>query len=560
MWLVFALLDCCFSSDRTLQEPLPELTAAELGREVEQEAAVFAQAVNVDKLLTMLRTIDSSGENLADNEEIQVRESWNVPCIVTLNRLGRSYIVLACLFGRRSSSSLTNTARNEVRSSDFLWKDILRASFSRSRVDERKLREGTGHLRSDDGRQSCKTHWEYVHSQSVQSATYIQVVYEVAPRPDYGHGQAPYLRQEYGHQPPYGYPAATPGFDQQPPQQQSPYGYAAPTGYPESSYPQQHADPGYGQGYSPGTIQPYGGAIPHPARSPYPQQQPQPQHQPQVQTQPQPQTQPQHQPQLQPQLQPQPQPQPQSQPQPQPQPQPQAHQQQQYHTPAAEVTQAAQPQGQSQPGTEESGPPYVYDPHTTYADPNVQAWAQYYAQGGKDSAGAVYFFSVPGVTGGPPDEAPPQSSVHPEQGGQPQGLSPTQTTSQPQATSQPGDSAQSSYFPPGSTASQPQGPYGYHADSPGTAQLPAAQTGAGAPYSYPSAHPASQSSQGLGPTYGGGPGSGSGHGHASSPVYGQVSPYDYGVGGLQHQFSEMGVGSGAGVQQHAYAVTGGAPS
>ena len=33
----------------------------------------------------------------------------------------------------------------------------------------------------------------------------------------------------------------------------------------------------------------------------------------------------------------------------------------------------------------------------TYPDPNVQAWAQYYAQGGTDPTGSVYFISVPGV-------------------------------------------------------------------------------------------------------------------------------------------------------------------
>jgi signal transducing adaptor molecule len=52
-------------------EPLPEPTAAELAREAEQEAAVFAQAVNVEKLLTMLRALDPAKDNLADNEEIQ---------------------------------------------------------------------------------------------------------------------------------------------------------------------------------------------------------------------------------------------------------------------------------------------------------------------------------------------------------------------------------------------------------------------------------------------------------------------------------------------------------
>ena len=54
------------------QEPLPEPTAAEIAREAEQEAAVFSQAANVDRLLTMLRNMDPAKDNLADNEEIQV--------------------------------------------------------------------------------------------------------------------------------------------------------------------------------------------------------------------------------------------------------------------------------------------------------------------------------------------------------------------------------------------------------------------------------------------------------------------------------------------------------
>lgn len=39
-----------------------------------------------------------------------------------------------------------------------------------------------------------------------------------------------------------------------------------------------------------------------------------------------------------------------------------------------------------------------------YADSNVQAWAQYYAQGGKDPTGAVYFISVPGVKEPDPEQ------------------------------------------------------------------------------------------------------------------------------------------------------------
>jgi signal transducing adaptor molecule len=54
-----------------VQEPLPEPTPAELAAEAQQEAAVFSQAANVERLLSMLRTLDPAKDNLADNEEIQ---------------------------------------------------------------------------------------------------------------------------------------------------------------------------------------------------------------------------------------------------------------------------------------------------------------------------------------------------------------------------------------------------------------------------------------------------------------------------------------------------------
>jgi len=46
-----------------------------------------------------------------------------------------------------------------------------------------------------------------------------------------------------------------------------------------------------------------------------------------------------------------------------------------------------------------------------YADSNVQAWAQYYAQGGKDPTGSVYFISVPGVKEASPSEPAPQPTA-----------------------------------------------------------------------------------------------------------------------------------------------------
>lgn len=101
-----------------------------------------------------------------------------------------------------------------------------------------------------------------------------------------------------------------------------------------------------------------------------------------------------------PQSQPTPQPQIQSQVQPEPHSQPPAPAHHQAH-------QQSQPQGEpleSSPTSSEPqrGPPYVYDPKGTYPDPDAQAWAYHYAHGGMDPAGAVYFFSVPGVTDRPP--------------------------------------------------------------------------------------------------------------------------------------------------------------
>ncbi len=71
----------------------------------------------------------------------------------------------------------------------------------------------------------------------------------------------------------------------------------------------------------------------------------------------------------------------------------------QSQTQSQEPQPLSEPQVQSQhPAQPITGhPPYPYDPSYTYADQNAQAWAQYYAQGGTDLAGSVYFISIPGV-------------------------------------------------------------------------------------------------------------------------------------------------------------------
>ena len=42
----------------------------------------------------------------------------------------------------------------------------------------------------------------------------------------------------------------------------------------------------------------------------------------------------------------------------------------------------------------DSGLPYIFDPNTAFSDPNVQSRVQYYAMGGMDLSGSVYFISV----------------------------------------------------------------------------------------------------------------------------------------------------------------------
>jgi len=85
--------------------------------------------------------------------------------------------------------------------------------------------------------------------------------------------------------------------------------------------------------------------------------------------------------------------------------------------------------------------PFVYDPNGHYDDPNVQAWAQYYAAGGDDPAGAVYFISIPGIKvppGGDPNAEQQSQSQPQQQGQQPQGhQSPTQGQPAPWAAQQP---------------------------------------------------------------------------------------------------------------------------
>ncbi|PWN52383.1 hypothetical protein IE53DRAFT_403918 [Violaceomyces palustris] len=52
-------------------EVLPDPSPADLQKEAELEARIFAQASNIDKLLSKLRSLDATRDNLAEDEELQ---------------------------------------------------------------------------------------------------------------------------------------------------------------------------------------------------------------------------------------------------------------------------------------------------------------------------------------------------------------------------------------------------------------------------------------------------------------------------------------------------------
>lgn len=56
-------------------------------------------------------------------------------------------------------------------------------------------------------------------------------------------------------------------------------------------------------------------------------------------------------------------------------------------------------------------PPFEYRTDARYSDSNADAWARYYAQGGTDPAGAVYFRSVPGIKEETIESQPEMSAV-----------------------------------------------------------------------------------------------------------------------------------------------------
>ncbi|KAI0076568.1 hypothetical protein K474DRAFT_1662768 [Panus rudis PR-1116 ss-1] len=547
-------------------EPLPEPTAAELAREAEQEAAVFNQAANVDRLLTMLRQLDPAKDNLADNDEIQ--------------ELYRS-----CMSLRPKIVKLIDKYTQKRADLVSMNESFIKARTIFDRMMEDSLAR---HTAVYDGRPPYQAPYPQRPDSRAppdyppQAFGWNPNVYEQPGYNAYPAAPAAYAPGP-GPEPPYptgpvpqGFPDAG-AYASRPQTMYNPSASYAPTPVPQAPYGVPSAGPGPEIVYSPhvgpqgqppaATPVPQYQSAPPPQPDPgYPQPYGQPQPAPGVQpTQPAPtphvqpelhiQTQPQPQPQAQVQATPIVQAQPQSQQsQPQVQPQPQAHTQSPTQQP--QQAQQAQPEPVAQQQSS-GGPPYVFDPNATYPDPNVQAWAQYYAAGGTDPTGSVYFISVPGV------KEPAATKPTPVRSNTQDSVQSQHTLQQSQAQGQPGHDGGSYSTGHGGTAplNVQQGQPGGAAPGSPSHQPPIYQNQSG-PAGQPNTSTTSLPTQGSPqpqhqPAYGASPYGGPGF--ASTPqIQSQPQPQAGGDAnaqwqaqyyGVQNQFANLSVGGEGGQGQ-----------
>lgn len=368
-------------------EPIPEPTPEEITREAQQEAHIFSQAAAIDQLLEMLKKVDPVKDNLADNEEIQ--------------ELYRS-----CMTLRPKIVKLIDR-------------------YSQKRADLLNMNDGFVRAKKifDDAMEESLAKY----NPGVSLYDYYRVPnqgaspYGIRPPTAYGWNPAVYSGQPIG--PGAGYPYEAPMTPQTPlgspdlPPNQYQVQFS-PQVHPQSPPPHTHQNlpvSSLQNGIYPQTpapVQPLGASGGHPFSqqaqsgpaayqqhqllSNVPQQLPQPTKTPVPQS-----NLPQHS--FQPIRQsdslglggapggPQ-----------QQQAQPMyggGPQQQQPPQPTQQLASPVQPQQaeplQSQAGDEPSpidgNPPFPFDANRRYADPNVQAWARYYASGGIEPAGRAYF-------------------------------------------------------------------------------------------------------------------------------------------------------------------------
>ncbi|KAG8752532.1 ESCRT-0 subunit protein hse1 [Serendipita sp. 396] len=427
------------------QEPLPEPTSADLAREAEAEASVFAQSVNIDKLLTLLRNFDINKNNLADDENIQelYRSSMGVrPKIIRLiEKYNQKKVELAMmndnfvsakeLFDRMMEESLAKhnpnayPFRREPSARPPGWggqypqqqpppqpgfypqygplpQEPAQATYPpqlyppQQQIDPALYAAQQAYAGQDPNAyqaqqfpqqpvQQPQGYDPNAYAAQLQAQQAQQAQASLQGQQPQVYDPAQYGAQANASQPAITQPAPAASYNQNafgsPPYQQpsqTPYDPNANTNVPnagaQQSLPQATQQPAYDPN---SYASQYGGQPSQPAGQPSatgapPNTEQQPAGQPQDPVQ-----------------------------------QQQQQQQQQQIQPAP----GSQPTTGGTPKVYTGAPPYPFDPTGQYPDANAQAWVQYYAAGGDDPQGAVYFHSVPGVKEAAPATSPPASNT-----------------------------------------------------------------------------------------------------------------------------------------------------
>ncbi|KAG8839770.1 ESCRT-0 subunit protein hse1, partial [Serendipita sp. 405] len=424
-------------------EPLPEPTSADLAREAEAEASVFAQSVNIDKLLTLLRNFDINKNNLADDENIQelYRSSMGVrPKIIRLiEKYNQKKVELAMmndnfvsakeLFDRMMEESLAKhnpnayPFRREPSARPPGWggqypqqqpppqpgfypqygplpQEAAQATYPpqlyppQPQIDPALYAAQQAYAGQDPNAyqaqqfpqqpvQQPQGYDPNAYAAQLQAQQAQQAQASLQGQQPQVYDPAQYGAQANASQPAITQPAPAASYNQNafgsPPYQQpsqTPYDPNANTNVPnagaQQSLPQATQQPAYDPN---SYASQYGGQPSQPAGQPSatgapPTTEQQPAGQPQDPVQ-------------------------------------QQQQQQQQIQPAP----GSQPTTGGTPKVYTGAPPYPFDPTGQYPDANAQAWVQYYAAGGDDPQGAVYFHSVPGVKEAAPATSPPASNI-----------------------------------------------------------------------------------------------------------------------------------------------------
>lgn len=233
-------------------EVLPDPTPADVQREAEMEAKIFAQANNIDRLLSKLRGLDPARDNLAEDEELQdlYQSSLSMrPKIVKL--IDRYNLKVSEL---RSMNEKFVRARSTFDA--MMEQSLAKYNPSAHREDYTSARPDYGQYPAQQHQRSSQNGGIYQQQQPPQHSPAISQhsSYQVQPP---GSGDYSLQHQEYAQAwaawyDQNGYPQPSPGQTGGLPVQQTPPGVVGrgPSGPPPpSSVPPNVNDPGYAQWY-----------------------------------------------------------------------------------------------------------------------------------------------------------------------------------------------------------------------------------------------------------------------------------------------------------------------